>query len=289
MNIANETIKKIKVGVLVNLAGGLSLAALKAFTMAMPSLFGLEHFAAYAVVYGLIEIISWGLFNGYGDACIYFLARGDSHSERLLATALRQPFLLTSLVATCLWIGAPTLYSLLWPAQDPVLIHLLRLALPSLPALAMTYCLAEASRARLDMRWAVLCMQFLFPALTLGIGVVVHWIFGYGILAMGWGLLLAPWITLPIALFGASRHFSLRRMLLSITDFRFDLKVARFALPQSVAMFVNQGLPRLDILMLSLFSGPETVAVYGVLAELMLVVRLPKSLLFGVFAPVVAD
>jgi len=290
MNIANESdVRKIKAGVLVNLAGGISIAGLKGFTMAMPAIFGVEGFAAYAVVYGLVEILSWGIFNGYGDACIYFQARGGDDSYKTLAAGLRQPVFITTIVAIVLWLLAPWLYQNLWPEQNHVLVDLLRLAMPSLPALALTYCLVEATRAKLDMRWAVLCIQFLFPALVLIVGVVLQLGWGLGVRAMGWGLLLSPWLCLPIALWGFSRHYSILAVLKESWPGMTDWEVANFALPQSVSMFVNQGLPRMDILLLSFWSTPQLVAVYGVIAELLLIIRLPKSMLFGVFAPLVAD
>jgi len=290
MNSASDSVvRKIKAGVLVNFAGGLSLGGLKLFTMAMPAVFGIESYAAYAVVYGLVEILSWGVFNGYGDACIYFQSRGGEDANAKLAAGLRQPVLLTAVVALILWFLAPVLHSLLWPGLDPVLVDLLQLAMPSLPALALTYCMVESTRAKLDMRWAVICIQFLFPALVLVVGLILHFGFGMGILSMGWGLLLSPWLCLPVAFWGFSRHYSLRAVWKELRHFRKDREVASFALPQSVSMFVNQGLPRMDILLLSLWSGPTVVAIYGVIAELLLVIRLPKSILFGVFAPLVAD
>ncbi|HSQ41979.1 MAG TPA: polysaccharide biosynthesis C-terminal domain-containing protein [Fibrobacteraceae bacterium] len=302
MGFDGEDRKKVARGTLFNVLGGASLAASKAFQFVLRRLFGGPAFGLYAITYGVMELCANFLLGGFGDALTYHLSQHlhapkNTEEERLardrglyaaLASGLRTPVLIALALAVAIWFGAGWLHSVLWSVQDREIVHLLRVVIWALPLLTVVHLLAETTRAHLDMRLPVLVVQTLFPLLSIGFALFLHWHFHWGIVCMAYGLVGSLLCCLPVVIWGFSRYYSLGRTLLAIVRGDGDPEIRRFAIPQCLNMASNLGLVKLDSLMLSIWVNADAVGIYVLLTELTQLVRLPKMAFSGVFGPLVA-
>jgi O-antigen/teichoic acid export membrane protein len=100
--------------------------------------------------------------------------------------------------------------------------------------------------------------------------------------------LLAHLAVLPLAWYGFTRYFDLRRTWAAVRRGSLDREVLAFGLPQSVNMMFNYGLVRVDSLMLSAFISADRVGVYTLVTELARTIRVAKTSFSSVFSPLVA-
>jgi len=303
MAFSAEDKNKVAKGTLYNLLGGLALASSKAFQFVLRRLFGGPAFGLFAITYGVMELAANFLLGGFGDAITYHASRHlhaaidetpaakaerDNRLYSALASGLRTPILIAFVIALAVWFGADLLQHTIWKDQDPRIVFLLRIVILALPLLTTVHLLAESTRAHLDMRLPVIVVQTMFPSLTIAIALSLHFLGGFGIESMGFGLTGSLVICLPFALWGFARYYSIPRTLSAILRGHGDPEVLRFALPQCLNMASNLGLVKLDSLMLSAWVSADAVGIYVLLTELTQIVRLPKMAFSGVFGPLVA-
>ncbi len=297
--------KAAKTGALLSVIGGVFLAAVRAMGFFLRAIFGGDMWGLYAIAWALIELISFFLLGGFNDAVVIFSSRahhesdldGDGNGEskgtddhyQAMATILKVPFALALAVALGLHLTAPSLHAALWSGQDPLLIDLLQTLAWALPLLVLVQVPAEATRATLSFGWAIGIVQIAFPVLSVLCALGLYFTMTPGILAVAQGTLVALFLCVPVSLYAFSRHFEVRKALRASLSPRLHREALSFALPQSLNMMLNQGLVRLDSLMLSFFGvSANTIGVYSLVGDMTQVIRLTKMAYSGVFSPLVA-
>lgn len=207
---------------------------------------------------------------------------------RALATCMGIPVLLGCFIALGIQWLAPWLHRTIWSEHDPLIVDLVRRLSWALPLLVLMQLPAEAIKAHLKWGWAVSIVQVLFPVISLVGAIIAELVFHRGILGLVDGVMAAFAVCVPLSLFAFARHFSLPRLIRAMLTARPDREVLSFALPQGMNMALNQGLVRVDTIVLSAFISANAVGVYALVSELTQLIRLAKMSLSGVYSPLAA-
>jgi O-antigen/teichoic acid export membrane protein len=291
----HEDRKKARKGTLLSVIGGAILAGVRALGFFLRAIFGGEMWGLYAIAWALIELLAFLLVGGFADAIVIFSSRqkhdgeqGEEH-YRSLATIIFAPFFVSLLLAGGIHIFAEPLYNLLWTEHDPLLIPLVRTLAWALPLLVLVQVPVEATRSTLHFGYAIGIVQIAFPLLSLLCTLGLYFTVTESILAVAQGSILALLLCLPASLYAYGKHFDLGQTLRAALGFRWSREALSFALPQSLNMMLNQGLVRLDSLMLSFFGvSANAIGIYSLVSDLTQLVRLAKMAFSGVFSPLVA-
>jgi O-antigen/teichoic acid export membrane protein len=275
--------------------GGAILAGVRALGFFLRAIFGGEVWGLYAIAWALIELLAFLFIGGFADAIVIFSssqkhgAVSDEHHYRSLATIIFAPFFISVVTAGGIHLFAEPLYALLWSEHDPLLIPLVRTLAWALPLLVLVQIPVEATRATLKFGFAIGIVQIAFPILSLLCGLGLYFSVTPSILAVAEGSILALLLCLPASIYAYAKHFDLLATWRAALRFRWDREALSFALPQSLNMMLNQGLVRLDSLMLSFFGvSANAIGIYSLVSDLTQLVRLAKMAFSGVFSPLVA-
>jgi O-antigen/teichoic acid export membrane protein len=294
--------KKAQTGTLLSICGGVILALVRGAGFFLRAIFGGEMWGLYAIAWALTELLAFFILGGFNDAVVIFASRVHARTDagpasdrekqkdfEALATILRAPFLIALLVAVALHFFSPEIHRLLWSEHDPLVVDLVRTLAWSLPLLVLVQVPAEATRSSLKFGYAIGIVQIAFPVLSLLLAIALFYTITPSILAVAQGAVLALVLLVPVSLYAFSRHFDLVRTLRASFSGRWDREALSFALPQSLNMALNQGLVRLDSLMLSFFGvGANTIGIYSLVGDLTQLIRLAKMAFSGVYSPLVA-
>lgn len=290
-----EDRQKARKGTVLSIVGGAILAGVRALGFFLRAIFGGEMWGLYAIAWALIELLAFLLVGGFADAVVIFSSRqkhglvSDERHYRSLGTIIFAPFLIALLVASGIHLFAEPLYELLWSEHSSLLIPLVRTLAWALPLLVLVQIPVEATRATLHFGFAIGIVQIAFPILSLLCALGLYFSVTPSILAVAQGAILALFLCLPASLYAYGRHFDLRATLRAVIGFRWDREALSFALPQSLNMMLNQGLVRVDSLMLSFFGvSANAIGIYSLVSDLTQLVRLAKMAFSGVFSPLVA-
>lgn len=291
--------KKAHRGTVLSIVGGVVLAGVRAMGFILRAIFGGEMWGLYAIAWSLIELFAFFLVGGFNDAVVIFASRvkhGQARSDesldvhyRAMGTLVIAPLVVSLALALGIHFGAESLHAALWSSHDPMIVPLVQTLAWSLPLLVLVQVPVEATRASLHFGFAIGIVQVAFPVLSLLWAIGLYYTVTPSILAVAQGSVLALVTCLPASLFAYSRHFDLAKTFRSAFGRRWDREVLSFAFPQSLNMMLNQGLVRLDSLMLSFFGvSANAIGVYSLVSDLTQIVRLAKMAFSGVFSPLVA-
>lgn len=290
-----EDRQKARRGTILSVFGGAILAGVRAMGFFLRAIFGGEMWGLYAIAWALIELFAFLLVGGFADAVVIFSSRqkhgltSEETHYRSLATIIFAPLFGSLLVAGGIHLFAEPLYALLWSEHDPLLILLVRTLAWALPLLVLVQIPVEATRATLHFGFAIGIVQIAFPVLSLLCALGLYFTITPTILAVAQGAIIALLFCLPASIYAYSKHFDLRATVRAAFGFRWDREALSFALPQSLNMMLNQGLVRLDSLMLSFFGvSANAIGIYSLVSDLTQLVRLAKMAFSGVFSPLVA-
>jgi len=215
-------------------------------------------------------------------------AEREDKLYRALATCMGVPVILGGLIALGIQWLAPWLHHTIWSDHDPLIVELVRRLSWALPLLVLMQLPAEAIKAHLKWGWSVSIVQVLFPVISLVGALVSELVFHRGILGLVDGVMAAFAVCVPLSLFAFAQHFSLPRLTRAMLTIRLDREVLSFALPQGMNMALNQGLVRVDTIVLSAFISANAVGIYALVSELTQLIRLAKMSLSGVYSPLAA-
>lgn len=294
--------KKAHQGTLLSILGGVILALVRAAGFFLRAIFGGEMWGLYAIAWALTELLAFFILGGFNDAVVIFASRlharmgadpevkgDDQRDVDALATILRAPFIVALVVALGLHFLSPWLHEVLWAEHDPLIIRLVQTLAWSLPLLVLVQVPAEATRSSLQFGYSIGIVQIAFPVLSLLFALGLYFTVTHSILAVAQGAVLALLLLVPVSLHAFSRHFDLGRTFRASLSAPWDREALSFALPQSLNMALNQGLVRLDSLMLSFFGvSANTIGIYSLVGDLTQLVRLAKMVFSGVYSPLVA-
>lgn len=292
--------RKTAIGTAMSVVGGAILASSRALGFVLRALFGGEAWGLYSIAWSLIELLAFMVLGGFNDAVVIFASRIEEaergKDERALdkhyaalATVILVPLAVSTVIAAGLSLGAGFVYQAFWSDHDPLLMTLTSRLAWALPLLVLMQIPVEAIRARLSFAWAIGIVQIAFPVLSIALAIGLHYTIEPSILAVVDGALLALLLCIPFSLFGFQRHYDLPRFMKALARVPFDREVLSFAIPQSANMALNQGLVRVDTIMLSFFGIPaSTIGVYALVSELTQSIRLSKMAFSGVYSPLVA-
>lgn len=305
--------KKVTVGTLWTIIGGIFIAAFKAMGFVLRALFGGTQFGLFAIAQNLIELSAYFLIGGVNDAIVYFGAKnvgdvkvGDVGERdtfdkvpapvienedglyRSMATCLGIPFVVSLVIVAALQIVVPWVYRLVWSQHDPFLIYLIRVLICGLPFLLLSQLATEAMKIFLDFRWQVVVVQIFIPTFSIIMTLALALIWGMGIESMVWSLVAGTVCAVPMALYGLSTKFHLWRIVSYTVRLKFDREVLDFAIPQSLNMLLNLGMVRVDSLMLSGFVSANMVGIYSLVSDLTQLIRLARMAFASVLAPLIA-
>ena len=289
--------EKARKGTALSIIGGIVLAGVRSMGFFLRAIFGGEMWGLYAIAWALTELLAFLLLGGFNDAVVIFASRlhhgEDENLETLhyrsVATIIRAPLLASMAVATALHFYAPWLHQTLWSNHDPIIVSLVQTLAWSLPLLVLVQIPVEATRASLRFGFAIGIVQIAFPILSLLAALALYFTIEHSILAVAQGAIVALVFCLPASIYAYSRQFDLRQTLRSIVSAPWDREALSFALPQSLNMMLNQGLVRMDGLMLSFFGiNANLIGIYALVGDLTQLIRLAKMAFSGVFSPLVA-
>jgi O-antigen/teichoic acid export membrane protein len=283
---------KVRRGAAITLLGRLSGLANGLFVFVAKFLFGSEQFGLYMLAFFVVDLISRFVVSGFADAITYFAsrhvaARREEQMYQAMAICLLWPVGLSLVLALALGASVDLAYDAWWAAEYPTSVKpLLQLMAWGLPLTVLVRLPVEAVKAHMDMKWATI-VDICLPLLMFGLAVVFAFTGAEaGGLALAW--MIAHGIAGSIALYGFARYFDLGKLAAAIRRPGESGEILAFAIPQSLNMMFNFGLVRVDGIMLSAWYGPEVLAVYGVVSELVRSIRAAKMAFVGVFAPLVA-
>lgn len=205
-----------------------------------------------------------------------------------LATAIGVPLLMSLAVATLVWVAAPWLHRTIWSDHDPLIVTMVQRLCWTLPLLVLMQLPSEAIKSRLQWGWSVGIVQVGFPSISLVGALISELVFHRGIMGLVDGVVAAFAVCVPLSLFAFARVFSLPSFLRALLSLKLDRSVVVFAVPQGLNMALNQGLVRVDALVLSAFISANAVGVYALVAELTQLIRLAKMSLSSVYSPLAA-
>jgi O-antigen/teichoic acid export membrane protein len=288
--------EKVRRGAAIALLGRLSSVADGLFMFVAHFLYGGEEFGLFALAFGIVELISRFVVGGFADASTYFVARHHAgEREDLLYEALAScivwPLGLSVLMAAAATPLVPWVYELAWARQYPDhLVPLLQIAVWALPVMTLMKLTVEGVKAHMDMKWATI-VDIARPLITFAaaVGLVLT---GEGAMALMAAWIFAHVICTFIGIYGYTRYFSISKTLAAATTSATGGKQRRailgFAIPQGVNILFNFGLVRIDAIMLSLWYGPEVIAIYTLVSQVVRGIRTARMAFVGVFAPLVA-
>jgi O-antigen/teichoic acid export membrane protein len=218
------------------------------------------------------------------------LSPDERHNRLYLAlgTAIGVPLLMSIAVAALVWVLAPLLHETIWSDHDPLIVTMVQRLSWTLPLLVLMQLPSEAIKSRLQWGWSVGIVQVGFPSISLAGALVSELVFHRGIMGLVDGVLVAFAVCVPLSLFAFSRVFSLPSFMRAVLSLKLDRSVVVFAVPQGLNMALNQGLIRVDALVLSAFISANAVGVYALVAEMTQLVRLAKMSLSSVYSPLAA-
>ena len=304
MALAEEDRRRVAIGTLLTVIGGLCLAGFRSMGFVLRAVFGGSSYGLFAIAQSGVELMAYLLLGGFNDAIVYHATRwtvrrdaASTAAERAeaedglytaLATTLVPPLLAAVAVAVAAQVALPLLHRLFWSQHDLLLVGLGRLLALALPLIVLMQLCAEATKATMQFAWQVGIVQVLFPLLTLLFAFALHRGAGLGIEALAWGILLALLFAAAAAVFAFGRIFSVSRTLRAAAALRWDSEVLVFARPQSINMMMNLGLTKADGLMLSAFVSADAVGVSVLVSDLTQLIRLGKMAFSSVFSPLVA-
>jgi O-antigen/teichoic acid export membrane protein len=286
--------RKTHRGTLLSVAGGVVMALVRAMGFVLRAIFGGDAWGLYAISWALIELLAFFLVGGFADAIVIFASRqkhdpvGRNHYSSI-ATTIAVPFALALAFALGVHFFAEELHGLLWSEHDPLLIPLSKTLAWALPLLVLVQIPVEATRSTLQFGFAIGIVQIAFPVLSLIAALGLYYSLTPNILAIAQGTLIALCLCVPASLFAYAQHFDLRATMRAAVSLRWDREALSFAVPQSLNMMLNQGLVRLDSLMLSFFGvSANAIGVYSLVSDLTQLIRLAKMAFSGVFSPLSA-
>ncbi len=291
----HEDRKKTRRGTVLSIVGGVVLAGVRAMGFFLRAIFGGEMWGLYAISWALIELLAFLLVGGFNDAIVIFSSRqkhsatsSDEHYKSM-ATIIVAPLLVALLVATSIHIFAEPLHTAFWSEHDRLLIPLTKTLAWTLPLLVLVQIPVEATRATLHFGFAIGIVQIAFPILSVVCALALYFTVTPDILAVAQGTLLSLFLCLPASLYAYGKHFDLVATFRAAFGLRWDREALSFALPQSLNMMLNQGLVRLDSLMLSFFGvSANAIGIYSLVSDLTQLIRLAKMAFSGVFSPLAA-
>lgn len=300
---SQEDRKKVVLGTVVMVGGGLAFALYQASDFLLERIFGLAAFGRYVVVLSLVEFLGHLLLAGFLDAVTVFVSRAihregqepelrsdNPQLNRVLATCILVPFLAALVIAGGIYLGTDLLYESLWSRHDPAIKELLGVAVWVLPLMVLMHVPVEALKAHLNVSASVFVTQVLFPYGVLGLAFGLHYWGGMGIEAMAYALVLSALFCVPISVFLCARSIRVLPVLRALLTQGPDREVLAFAVPQSLNMAFNLGMVRIDALVLSAIPGvsAQAIGLYGLAVRATQLIRLLKLAFSGMFGPLAA-
>jgi O-antigen/teichoic acid export membrane protein len=289
-----DGLPRLAQGGLANLAGA-GFAGAAGFGVAWLVARGLGPDAAgvfFAAVAGFVLVLAVARL-GTPTGLVYWIARLRAQGRgELVGACLRAgipPVAATATVlAVGLWFGAPWLGAAVAGSGDAgAATAVLRALAPFLPLAALTDAALAASRGYRLMRPTVVLDKVLRPALQLlGLGTLAALALWTSVPSAAWPLAWA----LPYAPVVVLAGYALQR---THRPGRTDPGVARafwrFTAPRAVASVLQQGLQRVDIILVAVLAGPAAAALYTVAGRFVLLGQLANQALGYALQPRLAE
>jgi O-antigen/teichoic acid export membrane protein len=238
-------------------------ALLTVTNVLLARLFGRAVFGGYQASLAILEMLTRGGTGGADKGMLRFVAGHRARGEmdlatRALGTGLRLSLLISTTFALLLVVFARPLSRL---AHDPALADGLRFMAPAAVFTGGMWVLMQASLAAKLTRPNFIVRGLAEPSILLGAGLVAALLgrsLGYLTLAH----VLASATTFTLALFVVGRVFGRGEIARGLRSAWLPGFV-RFAIPLGAAELLNAVLQRADIVLLTVFMGPNATAVYA--------------------------
>lgn len=288
---------KAKAGVKLSILGGAVVASVKALGFILRPLFGGQMWGLYAIAWAVIELLSFFILGGFNDAIVLYAARAHHATDDVerrkaisaLGTLIKVPFLLALVIAVAMQLLAPFLQQTLWQEHDLLLSELLSGLGWTLPLMVLLQVPAESTRAQLRFGVAIGLVQIAFPLGSYVAATLCYFLFEPSILSIVYGTIISLICCIPFSIFFFIRSLKEKRVVRTLLLAPVHWESLSFAFPQSLNMALNQGLNRIDSIMLSFFGvSANTIGIYSLVSDLTQVIRLGKMAFSGIYSPVVA-
>lgn len=295
---ANNSTEKDAVDILKGLiyhTVGILLKIGKAiFVFAAAKFYGTAALGLYFLAYGVIDIASkfglWGMDRSLIREIAGLQGSRDAVARKriagLLRFHLRQVGLFSLLAMAVLIAAAPYLGQALF--GDPGLVAPLRLLALALPAMTLTIALIAATKALRLMQYEVWIRQGLEPAILL-LTMIILIPFDLGASGLALAQLLASStavLAAGITVWRLFRPAGVPAASISPVDRR---AIFRYSTPIAGMDFINLSAARVDMLLVGGFLTPVAAGMYGIMIEIISVIKRVRQGFEPIFAPIVAE
>jgi O-antigen/teichoic acid export membrane protein len=226
-------------------------------------LFGTTVFGAYQGSAALVEIFTRGGTGGADKAMLRYVAAHRANADesavlRTLGTGLRQCLVVSGILASLLFFGAPVIAKWL---REPALSTSLPAMAPAVMCTGLMYVLVQASLGAKITRTNFIVRGLGEPSLLLlaGLGAAL---FGRGLDALAIAYSIAAACTLGLAIFFVGKVFGHGSLLRALRAPRLG-GFAGFSMPIGASELINSILQRADILLLTAFAGVRAAGIYA--------------------------
>ncbi len=287
---ASETLRDatdLARGAAVNLLGTLAKISKAGFVFFAARWYGTQELGLYFLAYNAVDVLSKLALFGLDRSLIREAARrGDRDHLGALRYHLGVGAILTLAVGLILWFAAPLIATLIF--REPELTLPIRLATLALPFLIATQILLAAVRARRIMRYDALIRGAIEPLVLLVVAV--------GLWPLHWGaagLMVAQsgaFAVSALLAFAAVRRVYHTTRLSGAPLTRTEKQAAlRFAAPLAIMDVLNLMVARMDLFLVGTFMNATAAGVYGLLIEVVSVMKRVRQAFEPIFAPIVAQ
>lgn len=226
-------------------------------------LFGREVFGSYQASLAVLEMLTRSGTGGADKGMLRFVAGHRARNEHdlvrsALGTGLRLCLAIAGPAAVLLAIFAGPIATL---AREPAMASGLRLMAPAAVFTGLMWVLVQASLAARVTRASFIVRGVAEPVLFLLAGVTAA-VFGRSLVQLGAAHVAASAATLALAVFVVGRVFGPGEIGRSLRS-PWLPGFARFSIPLGASELLNTVMQRADIVILTVFLGPNATAVYA--------------------------
>lgn len=280
-------------GAAVNMLGTVGKGLQPLFFVLVTRLYGPEIMGLYFLVYKILDITASLTVSGINDGMMMFLSRdienGNEKENRLymiIANGLVISLVVTVLILTAGTFGGLEFIKQKYPQEEVV--ESLRYMMWSLPFIFIPILVISATKALLIMKYDAFLIGFLKP-LLMTIFAIGYYFYSPTLASLLHGFFISSVILSIISLFVFHKHFSYRKLLVSLLHFKLFKPLIYFAIPQNLNITFTTFITNLDILLLGYFKfAPELIGFYGMGAQIVKNLREVKLAFSGAYAPIIA-
>jgi O-antigen/teichoic acid export membrane protein len=275
-------------GAAINLLGAAAKVSKIAFVVFAARWYGTNALGLYFLAYNTADVLSKLALFGLDRSLIHETARRGAERNDLAALRFHLGIgaALTLLVGAALWLVAPVVAQLVF--SEPELTLPIRLATLGLPFLIATQILLASVRAQRIMRYDAMIRGAAEPFVLLLVAVAL-WPLDWGAAGLILAQASAFAVSAFLALVAVRRVYRTARLAGHPVSKDEKRQALRFAAPLAIMDVLNLMVARMDLFLVGTFLNATAAGVYGLLIEIISIMKRVRQAFEPIFAPIVAQ